>query len=169
MRNMEAAQSTLNDEPQAVVVRREQERELVSWTAPARPFKRRDRQFFVTTFAMAGIVGLILFFAEGIMPVLSTVEPEKVEYRVTNKGVKIAGKGTGWQLLNKFWFGKRFDSEVMIFDTVIIPGRIEFVITPEVKDRLKKEVSAYIPYEEVPASNLDKLTGWFAGKLPGNG
>jgi hypothetical protein len=51
--------STLNTEPQAVVVRREPERDLAIWTAPARPFKRRDRQFYVTTFAIAGIVSLI--------------------------------------------------------------------------------------------------------------
>ena len=60
---------TATQEPQAVVVRKEPERELLSWTAPSRPFKRRDRQYFVTTFAMAGIVSLVLFLAEGIMPV----------------------------------------------------------------------------------------------------
>ena len=66
----ENTESTLNIEPQAVVVRREPERDLVVWTAPARPFKRRDKQFYVTTFAMAGIVSLVLFLAEGIMPVI---------------------------------------------------------------------------------------------------
>jgi hypothetical protein len=174
------AESTLNSEPQAVVVRREPERDLVTWTAPARPFKRRDRQFYVTTFAIAGIVGLILFLAEGIMPVilivslvflyyvLSTVEPEKVEYKITNKGIKIAGKETGWQFLNRYWFSKRFDQELMVVDTVLIPGRIELVINPEAKDKLKSEVSAYIPYEEVPPAGLDRLTSWFAQKLPGN-
>jgi len=94
MRSMDPAtdsksevESTLQTEPQAVVVRREPERDLVVWIAPARPFKRRDRQFYVTTFAIAGIVSLILFLAEGLMPVLlivslvflyyvlSTVEP----------------------------------------------------------------------------------------------
>jgi hypothetical protein len=156
------------------------ERDLVVWTAPSRPFKRRDRQFYVTTFAIAGIVSLILFFAEGFMPVLliislvflyyvlSTVEPEKIEYKITSKGIKIAGKGTDWQVLNRYWFGKRFDSDLMVIDTVLIPGRIELVINPEIKDKLKKEVSAYIPYEEVPASGLDRLTSWFARKLPGN-
>jgi hypothetical protein len=171
---------TLNDEPQAVVVRREPERDLVTWTAPARPFKRREKKFFVTTFAMAGIVGLILFLAEGIVPVvliislvflyyvLSTVEPEKVEYKITNKGIKIAGKETGWQYTNRFWFAKRFDNEIMIIDTVMIPGRVEMVISPEIKDKLKREISAYIPYEEVPPSGLDRVTGWLAEKLPGN-
>jgi hypothetical protein len=180
MRNMEAAPSTLQPEPQAVVVRREPERDLVAWTAPARPFKRRDRQFFVTTFAMAGIVGLILFLAEGLMPVLliislvflyyvlSTVEPEKVEYKITSKGVKIAGKLTEWRYLMRFWFSKRFDNELVVIDTALIPGRIELVMTPEVKDSLKKELSAYIPYEETPGSSLDRITNWVAGKLPGN-
>jgi hypothetical protein len=172
--------STLNTEPQTVVVRREPERDLAIWTAPARPFKRRDRQFYVTTFAIAGIVSLILFLAEGIMPViliislvflyyvLSTVQPEEIEYKITTKGVKIATKLTEWQLLNRYWFTKRFDNELMIIDTVMLPGRIEFVINTEIKDKLKKEISAYIPYEEVPPTGIDKITNWFATKLPGN-
>jgi hypothetical protein len=169
-----------NQEPRPVVVRREPERDLVVWTAPGRPFKRRDRQFYVTTFAIAGIVSLILFLAEGIMPViliislvflyyvLSTVQPDNIEYKITTKGVKIASKLTEWQYLNRYWFTKRFDNELMIMDTVMLPGRIEFVINPEIKEKLKKEISAYIPYEEVPPATLDKITGWFAAKLPGN-
>jgi len=169
-----------SQEPRPVVVRREPERDLVTWTAASRPFKRRDRQFYVTVFAMAGIVSLVLFLAEGFMPVLliislvflyyvlSTVEPDNIEYKITSHGIKIAGKGTGWQYLNRFWFTKRFDNELMIFDTVLIPGRIELVINPEIKSELKKEITTFIPYEEVPSSGLDKLTNWFASKLPGN-
>lgn len=173
-------ESTLNNEPQPVVVRREPERDLVVWTAPTRPFKRRNRQFYVTTFAIAGIISLVFFLAEGIMPViliislvflyyvLSTVQPENVEYKVTTKGIKIADKLTQWQYLNRYWFTRRFDNELMIVDTIVLPGRIEFVIDPEIKIKLKKEVSAYIPYEEVPPNALDKVTNWFAAKLPGN-
>jgi len=172
--------STLNNEPQAVVIRREPEKDLVVWTAPARPFKRRDKQFFVTTFAMAGIVGLILFIAEGAMPVLliislvflyyvlSTVEPEKVEYKITNKGVKIAEKRTDWQNLTRFFFSNRLGNDVIVFESITIPGRIEILINPEIRENLKKEISAYIPYEEIPASGFDKFTDWFSKKLPGN-
>ena len=179
----EPTQSTLNDKnpaPQAVVVRREPERDLVIWTAPARPFKRRDRQFYVTTFAMAGIICLVLFFAEGAMPViliislvflyyvLSTVEPENIEYKVTSKGIKISGKLTEWQYLNRFWFSKRFETDLLVFQSTTIPGRIELVIKSDIKENLKKEISAYVPFEEVPASGLDRLTDWFAKILPGN-
>lgn len=173
---MDAAQS----EPQAVVVRREPERDLVVWTAPARPFKRRDRQYFVTIFAMAGIISLVIFLAEGIMPVilivalvflyyiLSTVPPENIEYKITTNGIKIADKLTGWQQLNRFWIGTRMDSDILFFDTFQIPGRIELVINPEIKEELKKEIEVYIPFEEVPLTGMDKLTNWVSQKLPGN-
>src|SRR3990172_6112767 len=104
------------DEPKPVVVRREPERDLTTWKAPSRPFKRRDREFYVTIMAMGGIVALILFLVEGFMPVilivslfflfyvLSTVEPDKIEYKVTTKGVKIAEKRIDWSNLGRFWF-----------------------------------------------------------------
>jgi hypothetical protein len=175
-----STRGTLNSEPQAVVVRRESERDLLTWTAPARPFQRHDKQFYTTVFAIAGIISLVLFLAEGIMPVvlivaliflyyvLSTVPPENIEYKITTRGVKIAGKLTEWQTLTRFWFGKRSGSDILVLETFLIPGRIEIVINPGIKDDLKKEISAYIPYEEVPASGLDKVTDWFAQKLPGN-
>lgn len=185
--DMESAQdkknpsnSTLNNEPQAVVIRRELERDLVTWTAPTRPFMRHDRQFFTATFAIAGIISLVVFLAEGPMPViliialvflfyvLSTVPPDNIEYKITNKGVKIADKLTEWQYLIRFWFEKRTGSEILIFETFQIPGRIEMVINPEIKENLKREISAYLPFEKAPASGLDKITNWVAQKLPGN-
>ena len=70
----EHRESTLKEgeslEPRPVVIKQEPERELVSWKAAARPFKRRDRRFYVTVFAMAGIAGVVLFAIEGVMPVI---------------------------------------------------------------------------------------------------
>ncbi len=43
-------------------IRHTPEKELLTWTAQARPFKRMNREFWVTVIAMAAIVGLILFF-----------------------------------------------------------------------------------------------------------
>ncbi len=175
---MESANSTLNVEPQAVVVRREPERDLVTWTAPARPFKRYGRKFYVTIFSFVGIISIILFIAEGAIPVvllvsliflfyvLSTVSPENIEYKITNKGVKIAGKETPWQNIIRFCFLSKTGGEVLVFDAATFPGRIELVINPEDKDRLKKEISAYTPYEEIKPSFLDKIVDWVVKKLP---
>ncbi len=166
------------EEPRPVVVRREPEKDLTVWTAPARPFKRRDREFYVTILAMGGIVALILFLVEGFMPViliislfflfyvLSTVEPENIEYKVTTKGVKIAEKRIDWANLGRFWFSRRFDHDLLIIESSSLPGRIELVVLPEKTEEIRKPLSAYLLEEEVPPSVLDKATNWFSKRLP---
>ncbi|MFZ5932740.1 MAG: hypothetical protein ACOYT7_01535 [Patescibacteria group bacterium] len=168
------------EEPRPVVVRREPEKDLIIWTAPARPFKRRDREFYITVIAIAGIVGLILFLVEGFMPVIlivslvflfyvmNTVPPENIEYKVTNKGVKVAGKRTDWINLNRFWFSRRFDNELLVFESFTLPGRLELVVESKDKEELRKAITPYLPEEEVSPSYLDKAANWFSAKMPGN-
>lgn len=151
---------------------------MFTWVAPSRPFKRRSRKFYVTIFSIVGIISIILFIAEGIMPVillvsfiflfyvLSTVPPEDIEYKITNKGVKIAGKETAWSDIVRFWFATRSGGDVLIFSTTMFYGRMELVIRPEIKERLRKEISTYVPYEEMPPSLMDKIVNWIAEKLP---
>lgn len=156
----------------------ELEKDLITWVAPARPFKRRDKQFYLTTISIAGIVCLILFLAEGAMPVIliisliflyyvmSTVAPEDIEYKITNKGIKVGGKRTDWEYLGRFWFSKRFDSDLLVLETRMIPNRMELVIKPEIKEEINKTLKEYLIYEEVSPSNLDKAVDWFSKKLP---
>lgn len=156
------------------------ERDLFTWIAPARPFKRRNREFYVTIIAIAALVGLVLFLVEGFMPVilivslvflfyvLSTVEPEDIEYKISNKGVIIAEKRTDWDLTLRFWFSRRFDSQLLIIETLMLPGRMELVIKPEDKEGLRKVLLDYIPEEKTPPSTLDRVANWFSKKLPGN-
>lgn len=170
-----------NKEPEPVVVRREPERDLVTWSAFARPFKRRTRQFYVTAIAIASVVGLILFLAEGVMPVvllialiflfyvMNTVEPQVVEYKITTRGISMAGKKVDWGLLGRFWFAKRSDIDLLIIETSNFPGRMEFVIKEESKEEIKKALSSYLPEEEIPPSALDKAAAWVSKKLPDNG
>jgi len=172
---MNPAETVSVDSPKVV-----SERDLVNWTAPARPFKRRDRRFYVTTFSIAGIIGLILFLAEGFMPVLlvisivflyyvlSTVEPENIEYKVTNLGIKVAGSLTRWNQFRRFWFTRRFDNNLLVLETISLPGRMEVVVAPEIMEKLKKEISEFVPFEEIPASGVDNFIDWISKKLPGN-
>lgn len=168
----------VQEEPKPVVVRREPEKELVIWAAAARPFKRRDREFYITVMAMGGIIALIMFLVEGFMPVilivslfflfyvLSTVPPEEIEYKITTKGIKIAGNRTDWGMLGRFWFSRRFDHDLLIIESANLPGRIELVIPPAKKEEIRKSLSAYLFEEEIPPSPLDKAANWFAKKLP---
>lgn len=154
------------------------EKDSLTWIAPSRPFKRRDKQFYITTISIAGMVSLILFLAEGAMPVIliisliflyyvmSTVAPEDLEYKITNKGVKVGGRRTDWQALGRFWFSKRYDSDLLVFETRMIPNRMEFVIKAEIKEEIEKILKEYLVHEEISPSNLDKAVDWFSKKLP---
>src|SRR3989344_7252250 len=156
----------------------ELEKELLGWKAASRPFKRRDKQFWTTIIAIAAIFGLILFLVEGVMPViliisiiflyyvLSTVEPENIEYSITNKGVKIANQRTDWEYLTKFWFTRRHDSELLVFEMNILPGRLELVISPKDKEKIKTLLTTYLKEEESPPSNIDRAANYFSRFLP---
>jgi len=156
------------------------ERKLLVWKAPARPFKRRNREFYLTLFAGAFLVGLVIFLIEGWVPViliisliflfyiLNTVEPEEIEYEITNKGIKIAGQRTFWWEMTRYWFSQRYDSELLVFETINLPGRLELVINKEDKGKIKKSISQYLTQEKSPPSVIEKFTDFVAKRMPGN-
>jgi len=166
--------------PAVSPARPELEKDLFVWTAPTRPFKRRDREYYVTLIAIAGIVGLVLFLVEGFMPVilivslvflyyiLNTVEPGNVEYKITNFGLKIGETKIPWLGLGRYWFSRRFDSDLLIIETANLPGRLELVIFGRDKEKIRKVLGNYLNEEALPPSFLDKAAGWVAKKLPGN-
>ena len=153
------------------------EKELFKWKAQSRPFQQRGREFWVRVLAIAGVFGLILFVIEGVMPVilmitviflyyiLSTVRPEEIEYKITNKGVKISDKTTEWSLMNRFWFAMRMRSDLLVFEIFNFPGRLELVIDQNDKGKLKEIISKYIPEEEAPPANMDKAADWLSKKI----
>jgi hypothetical protein len=175
---MESAQnSTLKSENTNLP---QPEKELFAWTAAARPFKRRDREFWVSVIAIAAVVSLVLFLVEGFMPVvliislvflfyvLNTVEPEKINYQITTRGVKFAGRQTPWEVIGRHWFTRRYDSQILVLELGVLPGRLEMVIDPGDKEKISTALSDYSLAEEIPPSNLDRAANWFAKKLPGN-
>jgi hypothetical protein len=179
------AETTVRENPDKPVLvvpqngQAEQEKDLFVWEAASRPFKRRDREYYLTLFAMVFIVCLVLFFAEGWMPVvliislvflyyiLNTVAPETIEYKITTKGIKIANKTTEWIYTSRYWFARRYDDNLLIFETSFLPGRLELVIKSEDKDKIKSALKKYLPEEEASPSVMDKSAAWVSKKLSG--
>jgi hypothetical protein len=155
------------------------EKDIYTWIAPARPFKRADREFYITIISMAVLVGIILFLVEGFMPVIllvslvflyyvmSTVPPENAEYKITSKGIKFSDKLTPWEVLNRYWFSKRFDHNLLVFETTKMPGRIEFVVLPEHIEEIRGALKEYLNEEKASPSQLDKAASWLSDKLQG--
>jgi len=152
----------------------EPEKELFSWRAPARPFKKRGKEFWTKIIISASLFSVIVYLAEGAMPVIliiaviflfyimSNVEPEEIGYKITNRGIKIADKLTDMALLNRFWFTKRLGTELLVFEILTIPGRLEVVINSKDQEKIRKVLSTYITEEEVPPTNTDRLASWFS-------
>ena len=173
----EAAQSTLKSDEKPPS---RAEKDFFSWEGPARPFKRRDREFWISVIAMAAVVALVLFLVEGFMPVilivslvflfyvLNTVEPDKIKYSLTTRGINIAGRVTPWGVVGRHWFTRRYDSELLVFELGVLPGRLEVVVNPADKAKISEAIAEYSPEEEIPASNLDRAANWFSKRLPGN-
>ena len=102
---------------------------------------------------------LILFFAEGFMPVvliialvflyytLNTVEPDKVSYKITNLGVKVGNSTMDWEVINNFWFSKKLDSEILVLELSAIPGRMNLVINTQDKSKIRQTMKKYAPEE----------------------
>ena len=171
------AQSVKRQVHGAQVKKVEPEKNLFSWKAPGRPFKKRDREFWIKLIAIVGLIGFVVYIVEGLIPVLlaislmflfyvlSTVEPEEIEYKITNRGVKIADKSTGWDVINRYWFAKRSGSDLLVLDLTVIPGRLDLVIGSKDKDSIRKALKEYLNEEKKTPSGFDKTADWFSKKL----
>ena len=156
------------------------EKELFSWSAPARPFKRRDREYYVTLLAIASIVGLVLFIAEGAMPVillaalvflyyiLNTVEPESVGYKISTWGIRVANVLNPWENLRRFWFSERRGNWLLVLETNGLSGRLELVINQDDLEKLRENLKEYLPEEKITPSFFDKTVDWVSQRLPNN-
>lgn len=161
--------------------RYEEEKELLRWRSVERPFKTQSKEFFSTVLVLAVLVGIILFFIEGIMPVLvvaaivfvifvlGRTEPVEVEHVITNKGVITGGRKYDWEGMRSFWFSDKWGREVVhLLTRQQITGQIMMVL-PEKglgREKLKEVLLAYLPLEKPEDSALDKTVKWLGEKLP---
>ena len=91
---------------------------------------------------------------------------ETVEHKIISRGISFAGKTYFWDQLTRFWTTQRFGSELLVVETIRLPGRLEFVINAEDKDKLRQLLSLKLPYEEASPTFLDKAASWLSKRVP---
>ncbi len=153
---------------------------LLVWESPLRTFKRRDYRYFQTVGLILLLIAVIAIFIQEflligvllalffVLYVLGTVEPEKVEHRITTQGVTTAGKSYVWNELSDFWFSDKLGSLVLNIDTKVrFPSRLLILVPYLERDKVKETLIKYLPFkEEVPTSWMDNTVEWFTSKLP---
>lgn len=156
-----------------------EERELFAWEAPERSFQRRNRDFWITAIAMFVLFSVILIFIQefyliiALLSILfliyaySTVPPERIKNKITNRGVYFGEFRYEWDYLVRFWFGKSLSSETLQLETRLkFPRQVSLVINPEDKEKLKKILVKRLPMVESSPTFIDKVTKWFGERLP---
>ncbi|OGJ37327.1 MAG: hypothetical protein A2383_01490 [Candidatus Pacebacteria bacterium RIFOXYB1_FULL_39_46] len=151
---------------------------VFQWSAPSRPFKKHQRQFFVTVTVIALLVSLILFFSGQFLPiavvisvlflmyVLQVVPPQDIQHQLTTFGIKLEDNLYYWQEMGRFWFDKKFDQLLLNIETLRFPGRITMVLPKEHQEEVR-EILAEVLLEQKPElTTFEKISQWFQEKIP---
>lgn len=176
-----AKRAVTTAEPTQILPEREvgEEKILLTWKAPVRPFKKRDRDYYTTIAAIAFLVIVILAFLKEFLLiavviafafvsyVLAAVPPEETEHKLTNRGVRTADKLYRWGELQRYWLSERYGQEMIVVQTAMLfPGQLLLMLGEVDKEKVRKIVNERLPYEELEPTFLDRSAAWLSEKVP---
>ena len=145
-------------------------RTLISWRAPSRPYRKKDRSYYTTVALLIILVCLIAFLAGErllvgallalgfLIYVLSFTAPEEVDYKISSQGIIIGDHFYHWEELDSFWFSEKDGSKLLnILTKFRFPGLLMMVMGDVHEEDLKTVVARYLPFHEIaPKSTLEK-------------
>lgn len=136
---------------------------LLSWQAPARPFRKKERSYYTTLAIIVILLVLILFlFKEFLLIatllaltfvayVLAFVPPHNIPYRISTQGITIGEDFYFWHFLDSFWFKEKEGYKVLHIQTRLrFPAQIMMVLEGVDEEKAKKILSRFLPFFEKP-------------------
>lgn len=153
---------------------------ILEWTAPGRPFRKRGKQYYLTSLLIMLLVEVILFLFSQYMLMLvvlslvfvaftlATVPPSDFKYRISSEGVTVEDHFFLWQELYDFYFKKREGVDVVHIRThSFIPGELTLTLGNITRDHMKSTLLPYLPYREVIRSTfMEKSGNWLEKNFP---
>lgn len=153
---------------------------LLSWRAPSRLFKKRDRVFFQTVIALVVVIVLILilineFLLIGVVLsvafvsyVLATVPPQEIENKITRKGIETAGLTNKWEELNGFWLDEKWGQNMLVLEKKSgFPNHVIILLGNSDKKIVADKVNEHLPLLHIPDKAwVDKAADWLHRHLP---
>ena len=154
------------------------EEEVLQWTAPSRPFKQRNKQYFSTVAVIALLISLILGFAGQLVAVtvvvslafviyvLSVVPPQDSTYKITTYGIRIDSVLYYWEELGYFWFDQKFNQDLLNIEVARFPGRLTLLLASEDKELFKHVLSEVLINKKPEPTLYEKTSAWLQKKIP---
>lgn len=151
---------------------------LLEWTSYERPQKKWSKEFYSSVLVMAFLASVILYFIEGIMPVLvigamvfmlwamSRTEPRLEKYALSTWGLKTKERTYRFENMSQFWLESKWGGRLMRINLIGAPWHLVIVVNSESEGKLKKLMLQYVAYQEPPITWSDRLVKWFGDKVP---
>lgn len=158
-------------------------RTLLSWTAPGRPFRKRKKEFYLSSLLIMLLVEIIIFIVLKdyllMLAVLSlvflafalaSVPPHNFRYRISTEGLGIEDHFYLWQELYDFYFKKRDGIDVLHVRTrALIPGELSLTIEGGGidKEHVQAAILPFLAYREfVKPTFMEKAGDWLSRNFP---
>lgn len=153
---------------------------LLRWQAPTRPFKKRDKTYFQTAAALVFLLTVILLFLHEwlligvvlalffVAYVLASVEPPKIEHKITEKGIWIGEGFYRFNELAQYWFEEHLGQKTLIlFSPLKAPDRLSLVLSGISQEEVDKILREKLVFREKPLKTfVDSLSEWLKKKNP---
>lgn len=154
---------------------------IFSWVAPLRPYIKRSGRIIRFYLVLALLISLIVFFFGDpilIIPTLTLLfifyvftvtPPSDVTNKINQFGVETAGVNLRWEVLDHFFFSKRFGYEILTLVTHAPYSYHAYLVVPnaEIKKKVVEILSKHIIYqEEAKKTFTDRLIDWFSRLVP---
>lgn len=154
--------------------------ELLTWKAPSRPFKKREREYFTTIAAIILLFAVILLFVKEFLLIavilsfaflayaLATVPPSEVEHKITDAGITNTGREYLWAELGEFWFDEKWGQQMLVIQSLYhFPGRFFMMLGDVDRIKIKKLLEEHLPFRKQPVKTwIDNASEWLAKKIP---
>ncbi len=156
-----------------------EEKNILTWRSVERAYKLRGKEFFSTIIVLSLLVSIIMFFIEGLMPVLviwaiifvlwatNKTVPTEIEYRLTNYGIRVYDKIFPYTDMRQAWIEDKFKIRQLRIVLSRFPNHLAIVIQPEnektILDELSKNnINLYKPQP----TRIDNMVKWLSEKIP---
>lgn len=151
---------------------------IFEWKSAARPFKKRNRQYYTTVALIVFLVSAILFFAGQFLPiavvvtvaflvyVLSSVPPQESRISITTYGIRFDDQLYYWEELGRFWLDEKSEQKVINIELGRFPHRITLLYHPDDEKNIVDVLSEVILQERPPLTSYEKASKWLSEKVP---
>jgi hypothetical protein len=155
-------------------------RTLISWFAPGRPWRKKSREFYMSTLLIFFLIEVIVFlFAQYqlmlavaavtfLSIVMAIVPPKDFHYKISTEGVRIEDHFYIWGELYDFYFKKVDKVDTLIIRTeALIPGELRLTLGNVSKDHIRQVLINFLPYREyVKQTFMEKSADWLSHHFP---